>query len=460
MIRTDHASFQVPRARIVLGYGSSPIKRSEIRCTVGRDLIIKPEALGRYCVKPLEPRIYDLVLIAGAVAFADRVVPRRTRVCWRRELEVVVPTSDAEFWRQPIVVSSLTKTLDLLTGDVWSFHFTPTRKRTKVDPQVPLAFGGQSAAVIPFSDGLDSFATAQLMSARTPQMGLVLVTTGFHRRDTRGCSGQQRVSVPFSMPSRCIRLRETSYRSRGFVFGVMAGIAANLLEADRIIVPESGQGALGPWLCPVGNEAPDVRMHPFFTASLSRFLDTVFGRHIKHEHPHLWHTKGETLWELKDSGLDKDWWKTKSCPRARKVSMNHKRVQCGVCASCLLRRQSLLAAGLDEGKEVYFWANLSAPSLSQAASPGARRTVSNDENQAKCGMYDLAVLGNLLRTDSGDRRISDAAAELASNEGAQEEDVARNLRRLLGAHREEWRTFIAAQKSESFLNKWLEIVQC
>jgi hypothetical protein len=94
--------------------------------------------------------------------------------------------------------------------------------------------------------------------------------------------------------------------------------------------------------------------------------------------------------------------------------MNHKRVQCGVCASCLLRRQSLLAAGLDEGKEVYFWANLSAPSLPQAAIPGARHTVSNDENQAKCGVYDLATLGNLLRTDSGDRRISYAAASSQS----------------------------------------------
>jgi len=78
---------QVPAARIVLGYNSSPSRGSEIRCTVGRDLVIKPERLGRYCVRPLEPRIYDLVLIAGAVAFADRVVQRKTRtsgdVSWK-----------------------------------------------------------------------------------------------------------------------------------------------------------------------------------------------------------------------------------------------------------------------------------------------------------------------------------------------------------------------------------------
>jgi 7-cyano-7-deazaguanine synthase in queuosine biosynthesis len=267
-------------------------------------------------VKPLDPLIYDLVLITGAVAFADRVVPRKTSVCWRRELEVVVPTSDPEFWKQAIVVRNLIETLELLTGDVWSFHFTPTRKKTKVDPQASFLFGGLSTAVIPFSDGLDSLATARLALAHSPEMGLIKVTTG-NRPDTGGSS--QRVSIPFSMPGSRYRLRETSYRARGFVFGVMAGIAANLLEADRIIVPESGQGALGPWLNPVGNEAPDLRMHPFFTTSLSRFLKSVFDRYIKHEHPQLWKTKGETLRELKDNGLDKDWWRTKSCPRARKV---------------------------------------------------------------------------------------------------------------------------------------------
>jgi hypothetical protein len=239
----------------------------------------------------------------------------------------------------------------------------------------------------------------------------------------------------------------------------MAGIAANLLEADRIIVPESSQGSLGAWLNPVGNEAPDVRTHPFFTASLSRFLKTVFDRHIGHEHPQLWKTKGETLRELKNNGLEEHWWTTKSCPRGRKVCMNGKRVPCGVCASCLLRRQSLLAAGLDEGKDTYLWPNLSAPTLRLAADPGARDTGPDDERQAKCGAFDLSALGNLLGTALGNNRISHASAELV-HEGTLQEDVAGRLRRLLVAHRDEWHAFVAAQKSESFLIKWLEILQC
>ena len=75
-------------------------------------------------------------------------------------------------------------------------------------------------------------------------------------------------------------------------------------------------------------------------------------------------------------------------------------------------------------------------------------------------MYELAALGNLLDTESGAKRIADASAELAVHENAREEDAVRKLRRLLIVHREEWRNFTATQKGESFLNSWLEVLQC
>jgi hypothetical protein len=120
----------------------------------------------------------------------------------------------------------------------------------------------------------------------------------------------------------------------------------------------------------------------------------------------------------------------------------------------------LLAAALDEGQDEYFWTHLSAPSMHLAANANTRATVRNDERQARCGVYDLNALGNIPGTSSGDQRITDAAAELADHENAPKDDIARKLRRLLVVHRDEWRTFVAAQKSESFLNKWLEVLQC
>lgn len=458
MIPTGRHSREIPRERISVGHKSSPAKETGIRCTLGTDLIVDPSVLGSYCLNRLDPHIYDLVLIAGAVAFTDRVVPRRTSICRRRELEVSVPTSDPDFWKQPAVAGNLTDTLDLLTGDVWSFHFTASRTTPRVDPQALLPLAGRSCVAIPFSDGLDSFATERLTSKRSPNVEVIKVTSGTGP-DARH-NQERRVCIPFSSRGSLIRLRETSYRSRGFVFGVMAGIAAHLLGGDRVIIPESGQGTLGPWLNPVGNEAPDVRMHPFFTAKLTKFLREVFNRNINYEHPQRWKTKGETLRELRNSGLDEGWRDTKSCPRGRKVCMDGKRVQCGVCASCLPRRQSLLAAGLDEAKGKYFWENLSAQNMGAAAAAGTRKTRPNDERQAKCGFHDLNALANLLEMGSGHKRVFDLAGDLAIHEGARQEDVASKLSQPIVAHRDEWRAFVGAQNSESFLNGWVETLRC
>jgi hypothetical protein len=347
MTRREKSSRRAPSERVVLCDRLPTGRLAGIQCVIDRDLIIRPDDLGRYCLKALDPLIYDLVYIAGAVAFADRAVPRRIAICWRRELEVVVPVSDPDFWRQPTVVRTLTETLELLTGDTWSFQFSASKKKPRVDPQAKFPFGWESSVVMPYSNGLDSFATERLTRRDSPKIGVINVTTG-RRSLARKGQPQYRVSIPFSPRGNYVRLREISYRSRGFVFGVMAGIAANLLGADSIIIPESGQGAFGPWLNPVGNEAPDVRMHPFFTASLSKFLMAVFKRPIKAEHPRLWNTKGETLKELRSEGLQQEWWRTKSCPRGRKVCLNHVRVP--LCAN-MTETPSVTAISEQGGKE-------------------------------------------------------------------------------------------------------------
>ncbi len=77
-----------------------------------------------------------------------------------------------------------------------------------------------------------------------------------------------------------------------------------------------------------------------------------------------------------------------------------------------------------------------------------------------CGVYDLAALANLPVTDSGNERISLAASQLIAHGGLQTDDPARDLRKLLDAHRSEWEDFVALQRGESFLRKWLEVLRC
>jgi len=71
---------------------------------------------------------------------------------------------------------------------------------------------------------------------------------------------------------------ETSARSRGFKFALLSGVAAYLSQAQQVVVPESGQGALGPVLVPVGQGYEDYRNHPLFTDRMGRILIQSFER--------------------------------------------------------------------------------------------------------------------------------------------------------------------------------------
>lgn len=438
-------------------------RRADYICVIGQDLTIDPDLLSRYCIKDLDPIVDDLVLVAGAVAFTDRVVPRKPSIAWRRNLEVSIPVHEPERWRAPDLQRQLIRTLDCVTGDNWTFSFKHRRNRTDIRPQAKLPLGSDTSLVMPYSDGLDSFSVARLVAADNPGVPLVLITTGSRRNRALDESNSDqkrlmyRVAIPFHLPSRggLVRHREPSYRSRAFVFGVMAGIAAHLLHANDIFVAESGQGALGPWLTPVGNEAPDVRMHPSFTAELSLLFSKVFGARVTHVHRQLWKTKGETLKEIKDRMLADGWWLTSSCARdQRHVSRDNGRIQCGICAGCLLRRQSLHAAGLRSDIENYLWDNLSEPTLSRAVVN--RHTAPNDERQALCAVLEMQQFADL---SSEPERLIAAAAELSPFLNEQPHQIEVRLGHLIAAHAAEWQEFRLGLGPESFINRWLDTLK-
>lgn len=454
---------QKPAAHIDIVESERKSRKTDFVCRVGQEIRIMPEVLAAYCIKDLEPLIDDLVLLAAAVAFSDRVVARRTSITWHRDLEVRIPVHNPDRWMDKNLVLSLTRALDLVTGDKWNFAFYRRTNSTRIAPQAHLPIQADSTNVMPYSDGLDSFAMARLLAAKAPGVPLVLVTTGNHRNRALDQSNQDlnrmmyRVAIPFRLGTRNrqARHRESSYRSRAFVFSLMAGIAAYLLNAETINIAESGQGALGPWLTPVGNEAPDVRMHPIFTQAMSTLFTELFGRRINHAHTQLWKTKGQTLRELLEKKLDRGWWLTSSCARdQRYVSKDNRRIQCGVCAGCLLRRQSLYACGLESRDDRYLWSNLSAPRLYTAS--GDRPTTGNDERQAMCAVLELDRLAGL---SSSSTVIQNAAEDLAALTMLEPSQAEKNLSGLLHAHRTEWMDFRDSLGSKSFVNRWLTRLQ-
>ena len=238
-----------------------------IACVVGREFQVDPDVLADYCFNNLSPLAYDLALIASAVAFTDRIVPRRLSTGWVRQLKLSLPVS-SDRWRKSNVQDRLLQTLNVLTGDSWDIRFAFVQPAWRKPGQSVLHFQHANAVAMPYSDGLDSFAAARLLqhSREDPGRALILVTTG-SRADVDGdrSKGRLRVAVPFKLSETRsgVRMREPSYRTRAFLYGALAGLAVNLAGGTRVVIPENGQSSLGPALSAVGDEALDP---PFASA--------------------------------------------------------------------------------------------------------------------------------------------------------------------------------------------------
>ena len=124
-------------------------------------------------------------------------------------------------------------------------------------------------------------------------------------------------------------------------------VVAYLAGAREVIVPESGQGALGPSLVTAGQAYPDYRSHPLFTARMEKFIEALLGYRVRYAFPQIWQTKGETLRQFIEACPEDGWASTRSCWQSqRHVSVDGRKRQCGICAACMLRRMSVHAAGL------------------------------------------------------------------------------------------------------------------
>jgi hypothetical protein len=199
---------------------------------------------------------------------------------------------DSSRWQAEAVSSPLHVALELLTGDRWSLTFRPRVHPVDAPAQSNLQFPVNVAAVMPYSDGLDSRAVATIMS-RALDGELVRVRLGPTRDPASAGRRKPFARVPYrvSPPGRA---HEPSGRSRAFRFTALAGIAASLSRTERVIMSESLQGALGPVLVPVAHAYEDYRNHPLFTGRMAAFLSALLEDRVAFEYPRLWSTKAET----------------------------------------------------------------------------------------------------------------------------------------------------------------------
>jgi hypothetical protein len=189
---------------------------------------------------------------------------------------------------------------------------------------------------------------------------------------------------------------------------------------------------------------------------MEKLLAALFGHPVTFKFPRLWYTKGETIQQfLASGGNAAKLLTTRSCWQdRRKVSLDHKMRQCGICAACMLRRMSLHAAGLTDPQNTYVWEDLSRASFEDATPSGVRAAKRAQREYAIAGTLHLDHLAHLLESEADAGLVERRAEELGATLALRPDDSATKMRRLLNAHAAEWAAFLADLKPRSFILHW------
>lgn len=451
--RTASMMTDAPSVRVhVIERGGSGRRGWQV-CAIGEQIKFKTELLETYLFARWEPLVFDLLVLAAAVEFSDKI-RRRSAMRWGRLIELSIPVHDVVLWTSIEVGKRLQAALEFLTGDKWIVSFrSRAQAEEPISRQEALSLPHGAKAVMPYSNGLDSRAVAALAGAR-PSDGLVKIRLGV------AASRAAFAAVPYDVSMRGFTNLESSGRARGFKFTLIGAIGAYLAGVDRVIMPESGQGAIGPVLVPVGQAYEDYRNHPAFTDRMTAFLRVILGRDIRFEYPRLWFTKGETLAAyIEQEGAKADWPDTRSCwQRSQQMGFEGKLRQCGICAACQLRRMSLYAAGLTEADDVYMWSNLKLPRFDDGVPPAFGASKAQRE-YAIAGVLHLDHLAALADVAADDDTVALAAFDIARSQGITEAEATSKIGRLLKQHQKEWRDYVQMLGSNSFIAAWAGAVR-
>ncbi|QTN34835.1 7-cyano-7-deazaguanine synthase [Cognatishimia activa] len=419
---------------------------------LGSDIQFSTHALESYATSNWDPVVFDAMVVAAAVEYCDRSLVRSKR-SWARRFTIRVPVHDQDRWNAPQVSSALHDALCFLTGDSWHFQFV-SREESEAPPrQGFLEMPPKTEATLAFSDGMDSRAVAGLVRAELGQ-ALVRVRLGSKRSD-RPSNGEPFTVIPYKLKKKPHNA-EPSARNRGFRFAIISGLASYICGGSQIVIPESGQGALGPVLAPVAHAYPDYRNHPAFLRRMQSFLSALLCVEITHSFPRIWYTKGQTLAAYIALGTDPMEWKTtRSCWKsAQWSSVDGQFRQCGVCAACMLRRMSVHAAGQSEVSDTYVAYDLSASDLARSVPGSFKKMNKSFREYAIAGVLHMDHLADLTRED-GHAILRRQAIEIADAQGMSVEQTEHKIREMIQRHADEWSAFVASLGSGSFVKNWV-----
>lgn len=291
---------------------------------------------------------WDLVSIALSVVVADGAAKRSFSVDgWTRQIDLSVRLADASRWAP--AATQIESALAFLTTDRWGFSVAAggISPGASTRPRYPLA---DSIALL--SGGLDSLVGAiDLTNQGHRLLAVSQIVRGDADKQTRFAgrigAGLEHLQLNHNASTRR-GVKETSQRSRSFIFLAFAALAATSTQRYKdgetipLYINENGFIAVNPPLTQARIGSLSTRTaHPEFLAQMQSVFDTV-GLRVRISNPYSEKTKGEMLRECSDQDLLRiEAPISTSCGRFQRFNYTH----CGRCVPCQIRRASILAWG-------------------------------------------------------------------------------------------------------------------
>jgi 7-cyano-7-deazaguanine synthase in queuosine biosynthesis len=330
-----------------------------------QNLKLHIESITHRILSELNPLAHDLLEIAAYVYYADCSISRgrETDVYaekWQRKFDFIIPVSDPSRWNEPEVRDLLKETLDFLTGDDFSFTFTPPRPWPG---QLYLSFAGtlppfpNADSICLFSGGIDSLVGSLFLLKERNERPLLVSHRSVPLMDSRQkrlVKELQQRNTEWEFPHLSVwinrmgnRAAEMTQRSRSFLYLSIATSVASQLKMKKIYLCENGVVSLNIPISPqtVGTLLTRTT-HPKFLSLFNQLIQKLFRNDLSVENPFVFHTKTQLLEMLKGWDQSELLQATVSCSYAQ--GKTKLQPQCGTCFQCVGRRFSVIAAGLEE----------------------------------------------------------------------------------------------------------------
>jgi 7-cyano-7-deazaguanine synthase in queuosine biosynthesis len=306
--------------------------------------------------------IADIIDLTVAIQASDRLAPQNFEK--KRHINVILPVRHPELMSAEPFQNKLKELLYWATASHWVFDFQKRKdiERT-VEQQLLFATEPRGYEVALWSGGLDSLAGLYTRLKMYPEKRFALFGTGSNP-NVHVLQEKVANEVNFIFPGRCDLFRvpvcfEDSgsqqekkkknkfARARGVVFTLLGAACAYLMGQRTLHVYENGIGAINLVYSKASIGLDHTRsVHPITLLMVGEIISELLGENFQVKNPFLFWTKAQMCQALAEDGRSDLALVTISCDSKHRKS--EQPTQCGYCSSCLLRRQALTAANIED----------------------------------------------------------------------------------------------------------------